>query len=240
MIRMGDVRSIFGNRDPREVPLYTITQAAHYLGVAPSTVRAWTVGADYPRAHNRTGRFKPLIQLPKGAPARLTFNNLVEAYVLTTIRRAHKVPLTKVRRAIRNVVSQSGETRPLLTHRFLTDGANLYSEEVGELFEVSSGTGDQVMLRGLIDVGLQRIECGLDGLAARFYPFQRNPNEPRVVCIDPRRSFGKPTVEGTGVTVDIVADLVLAGERPAKVAKEFGITASAVSTAVAWSKRAAA
>ncbi len=238
---MGDVRSIFGDRDPREVPLYTIGQAARYLKVAPSTVRAWTVGQDYPRAHNRTGRFKPLLHLPKGAPARLTFNNLVEAYVLTTIRRAHSVSLTKVRRAIANVVRDIGEPRPLLSHEFLTDGANLYTQEFGEaLLEVSAPSGKQYAMRTVIGLGLKRIKRGGDGLVERFYPFRVDADEPKIVCIDPRLSFGKPTVEGTGVTVDIIADLVHAGEKPARVAREFGISTSTVNSAVAWHRRAAA
>src|SRR5882672_2005502 len=160
---MSNVISIFDDRDPCEVPLYTVGQAAAYLGVAPSTVRAWAVGADYPVAHGRTGRFKELLSLPEGTPTRLTFNNLVEAYVLTTMRRVHGVPLRQVRRALANVTKQMGDRRPLLSRDFETDGVRLYITEFSKLFEVSTGAGRQLAMREIAK-GLHRIERDASGL----------------------------------------------------------------------------
>jgi uncharacterized protein (DUF433 family) len=237
---MTNVVSIFGDIDPREVPLYTVRQAAHYLGDPASTVRAWTVGQDYPKAHGRRGRFKPLIKLRPGRPARLTFNNLIEAYVLRTLRRAHQVELSTVRQAIANVTRQLGDPRPLLSRDFATDGVRIYLRELDGLLEVSTGAGTQYAIREVIEVGLNRIERSPRGLAERLYPYRNSVDEPRVVAIDPRTSFGKPTIQGSGVAVDVVADLVSAGESPARVAREFGISKEEVDSAVTWHRRAAA
>jgi uncharacterized protein (DUF433 family) len=237
---MSNVVSIFGDVDPREVPLYTVRQAAGYLGDPASTVRAWTVGQDYPKVHGRTGRFQPLIELPEGRPARLTFNNLIEAYVLRTLRRAHNVELSAVRRAIANVTRQLGDPRPLLSRNFATDGVRIYLKEIDGLLEVSTGSGSQYTIREVIEIGLTRIERSPTGLAERLYPYRNNVDEPKVVAIDPRTSFGRPTIQGSGVTVDVVADLIDAGETAERVAREFGISKAEVNSAVTWHKRAAA
>lgn len=237
---MTNVISIFGDIDPREVPLYTVRQAARYLGDPASTIRAWTVGQDYPKAHGRTGRFQPLIELPEGRPARLTFNNLIEAYVLRTLRRAHEVELSAVRRAIANVTKQLGDPRPLLSRDFATDGVRIYLSMIDGMLEVSTGAGNQYAIPKVIEVGLARIERSANGLAERLYPYRQDVNEPKVVAIDPRTSFGRPTISGSGVAVDVVADLIAAGEKAERVAREFGISKQAVNSAVAWHQRAAA
>lgn len=236
---MANVISIFGDRDPREVPLYTVGQAASYLGVPSSTVRAWSVGAPYPRAHRRTGSFKKLLDLPPGTPTRLTFNNLVEAYVLTVIRRHHGIELKYLRRAMANVTQELGIKRPLLSHRFLTDGVKLYLEEADALRDISVGEGQQYVLRQVIELALTRIEHGDRGVE-KLFPYVNDPNEDRIVVIDPERAFGRPTIVGSRITTDVVADLAAAGETPERIAKEFGLTKKAVNRAVSWQRQLAA
>lgn len=235
---MSNVRGIFGDRDPREVPLYTIGQAARYLRMPASTLRAWTVGMDYPTAQSRSGRFEPLIEVSAEPPARLTFNNLIEAYVLHNLRRVREVPLSAVRRAIDNMKRELKRPRPLLTNRFLTDGYHIYVRQFGVLVDMTAG-GGQTALQGMIEDSLQRIECDADGLAARLFPYLKRADEPRAVVLDPELSFGRLTMAGTGVSVDIVADLIEAGESAARVAREFGVKPTTVNQAVEWHRAAA-
>lgn len=230
--------SIYGDVDPREVPFYTVKQAAGYLRVPASTVRAWTMGQDYPTARG-LARFRRLIKLHEGRPARLTFNNLIEAYVLTTMRRVHQVDLGTVRCAIANVKKQLGDERPLLSRDFVTDGVRIYLDTIDGLLEVSSESGRQLVLPE-VNLSLQRIERDAQGIADRLFPFASKANEPRVISIDPCRSFGKPTIEGSGVQVTVIVDLLNAGETRARVANEFGITVDAVRQAAAWHALAAA
>lgn len=243
---MSAVISIFGDVDPNEVPLYTVHQAAAYLQVPHSTLRAWTVGQDYPRARGRTGRFQPLIQPPAGKPVRMTFNNLIEAFVLMAMTRepnedGNTVDLGTVRRAIENMRSQFGVQRPLLDERVATDGVGIYLNEIDSLLDIGHGRGRQYAMKKLIDGSLRRISRDARGIAARLYPFRSSVDEPCSVAIDPRLSFGRPTVDGSGVAVAIVANLVdVAKEKPERVAKEFGLSKAQVMDAVEWHRHAAA
>ena len=57
---MGEVIDIYGGRDPREVPLYSVREAAGYLSIPTSTLRSWVRGQRYTvRGKARTS--KPLI-----------------------------------------------------------------------------------------------------------------------------------------------------------------------------------
>jgi hypothetical protein len=64
-------------RELREIPAYSVPEAAHYLNVPPSTLPAWCVGQRY-RHHDEDRLFKPLITPAQKRPVSLSFSNLVE------------------------------------------------------------------------------------------------------------------------------------------------------------------
>lgn len=59
---------------------------------------------------------------------------------------------------------------------------------------------------------------------ARLYPFTRrgDPNEPRRVVIDPRISFGRPVLAGTGIPTAMLAERYKAGESVDELVKDYG------------------
>jgi len=77
--------SVF-SRDPRDVPTYGIAQAAHYLGLFETTLRQWVGGGDFSPS---------LIKLPDPEKPWLSFTNLVEAYVLASLRRQHRIQMLR-------------------------------------------------------------------------------------------------------------------------------------------------
>jgi uncharacterized protein (DUF433 family) len=56
-----------------------------------------------------------------------------------------------------------------------------------------------------------------------LYPFtrKRQPDEPKVIVIDPRISFGRPVLTGTGIRTAIVAERYKAGESIEELAKDY-------------------
>jgi helix-turn-helix protein len=112
-------------RDVREAPAYTASEAARYLRLPPSTVRAWTFGQAYGRG-NKEGAFQPVIKPADREARRLSFLNLIELLVLAAIRRKHAISLPQVRRALRFLERRYPSPHPLADHRFQTNGANLF------------------------------------------------------------------------------------------------------------------
>ena len=120
----------------RKTPAYPFIEAAHYLNMPVSTLRAWCIGQDY-KVKGSTRRFQPLIVLDGAKSEGLSFLNLVEAHVLAAIRRTHDIPLPKVREGLAFMKRQMKSDRPLVELAFQTDGVSLFIEELSSLVNVT-------------------------------------------------------------------------------------------------------
>jgi len=195
----------------RDLPNYSLPEVAKYLQLSTGTLRYWVYGRYYP---TRQGKqyFTPLIELPPNSKKQLSFTNLIEAHVLSAIRRLHQVPLAKVRAALDYLNQEFSAPHPLAKLEFQTDGVNLFVEQFGELLNVSL-TG-QLALKEVFYQFLSRIERDPSGLPIKLFPFTRNfdINAPKIVVIDPYISFGRPVLIGTGIPTIILAERYKAGE----------------------------
>src|SRR6266700_588307 len=107
--------------DPRELPAYSLGEAAHYLRIPPATLRSWVRGRYY-EIEGGKRFFKPVIELPDRELLALSFVNLVEAHVLDAIRREHNIPLPRTRCALDYVKREFASRHPLADQKFETDG----------------------------------------------------------------------------------------------------------------------
>lgn len=148
--------------------------------------------------------------------------NLVEAHVLDALRREHEIPLQTVRKAFAYLARRVPSPHPLADQRFETDGVNLFVQYFGALVNISQD--GQLAMRELLQAYLRRVERDAHGIVARLYPFTRrgDPNEPRRVVIDPRISFGRPVLAGTGIPTAMIAERYKAGESVDELAKDYG------------------
>lgn len=214
--------------DVRDLPNYPAAEAARCLGMVPQTLRTWFLGQK---------GMDPLFSPAGTSPLTLSFWNLVESSVVSSIRTVHGVSFQKVRRALRFVEERMRLQRPLITQNFVTDGVSLFVEHYGGL--ISATEDGQVVIRELIEASLTRIERDEDGLANRLYAWTHDPKEPRVVSIDPRVSFGRPTLIGTGITVEALVDRFKAGDSIAELAQDYRVTPDRVEAMMRWAFRGA-
>jgi len=214
----------FNQTDRREIPAYSIPEAAHYLGVPKSTLRAWFAGQQKFRAVIRPADSKTVV---------LSFSNLVEAYVLSAIRRKHHIGLPTIRRGLSFLVEKLGSKRPLLEEQFATHGAKLFVERLRQIINLSQ-TG-QVEMTDLIHAYLERVERDAKGVPIKLYPFMRTQppiEQPRTVVIDPQVSFGRPVLAGTGIPTAALAEQFKAGDQVPDLAKDYGASEEAVWDAI--------
>ena len=207
-------------RDPRDLPNYTLPEAARWLGLAPNTLRVWVRGQNY-TTQSGARRAPPVVHPAVVHPLGLSFWNLVECSVVATIRKQHDVSLQKVRRALAYVARELGKKRPLIDQEFSTDGVGLFVEHFGRLIDASKP--GQLAMRQILEAGLTRIDRDEAGLAARLFPWRRDPHEPRVVAVDPRIAFGQPILTGTRVPVEVVFDRFRAGDTIAHLARDYRV-----------------
>jgi uncharacterized protein (DUF433 family) len=216
----------------RRMPAYPFVEAAHYLNLPVATLRAWCVGTTY--QHNKKRRlFKPVINLDGERSEGLSFLNLVEAHVLTAIRRRHKIPLPKVREALLYISNQLEIVRPLADARFQTDGVDLLVEQLDRLVNVSRD--GQLEMVSILRAYLQRIERDPAGVPIKLFPFTRKEareDAPAPVEINPRIAFGRPVLVGRSVPTAVLADRFKAGDKLVDLAKDYDTSTEAIEEAI--------
>lgn len=212
--------NLYGEFDPRDIPAYSIGDAARYLRIPYSTLRSWTIGQSY-AVKDGSNFFRPFIDIPKNKPYLLSFTNLVEVHVLRAIRQHHKIQLNKVREALDVINEKFSVPHPLAKEEFKTNGVDLFIERYGESINASKGGIKE--LKQSLNVHLERIEPDDSGLAIKLYPFTRSQetDNPRLVVIDPRIAFGRLAIAETGIPTDILKERYWAGESMEELAEDY-------------------
>ncbi|OGP84799.1 MAG: hypothetical protein A2Y95_07620 [Deltaproteobacteria bacterium RBG_13_65_10] len=217
--------------DPRDLPAYSIPEAAHYLSLPVATLRAWVSDRSYPTKACQQ-RAQPVIRIPQVAPSTLSFFNLCEAHVLAAIRREHHVALRNVRRTVVFLCKTFDSRHPLLDEAMETEGKGHFIRHMGGLNNITQE--GQRAIREMLDVHLKRIERDAHGLPIRLYPFTRSDIQgaPRSVVIEPGLAFGRPVIAGTNIPTSIVAERCKAGETISQLAEDYGRSTGEIEEAI--------
>jgi uncharacterized protein (DUF433 family) len=213
-----------------DVPVYGLSEAAQYLRVPKATLTYWVRGGT---------PVPPIIELASKDPARLSFANLLECHVLSSLRAIYDVRLPKVRKSLATLAKFVNHRHPLIDQVFQTDRRDLFIEDrLGEIVNLSKG--GQVQIRGMMDLYLERVDRDPQGLF-KLYPFvvERNAEEPKLILIHPAVSFGKPVITGTGIATAVVASRFNARESIEDLASEYEVTPRQIEEAIRWEQRTA-
>jgi len=207
----------------REMPLYTAAEAARYLRLPASTVRAWSFGQGY-RVKEGQRQFKAVISIADAKARRMSFLNLVELLVLAAIRKDHHVELKQVRRAIEFLRKKFPSAHPLADNQFQTNGIDLFVEKYGHLLNISQD--GQIAMKEVIQQYLKLVERDASGVPFKLHlPRRADAPEPlAAVVIDPERGYGRPVLDGRGIRTEVVIERFEAGESIASLADDYGLS----------------
>ena len=213
-----------------ETPIYGVAEAAQYLRVPLNTLVYWVKGG---------GSLPPLIKVASTNPPRLSFTNLLECYMLSSMRAIYDVRIPKVRKALATLAKYVQHKHPLVEQVFQTDRRDLFIEHVGKIVNLSKD--EQILIPGVVELYLERIERDPRGLF-KLYPFvmERTQNEPKLILINPAVGFGKPVIAGTGISTAVVASRFNARESIDDLASEYGVKPRQIEEAIRWEQKTAA
>ena len=219
-----------------DLPLYLVSEAARYLKLPVTTVRNWVIGRPQHAARG-TGGFSPLIKMADPGDGLLSFNNLAELHIISSIREEHGVKLKELRKAIKFLEDTFGSDRPLLSQKMLTDGKDLFVERYGNLVSISQA--GQMAMKAVLAQYLARIEWNSAGIPVRLFPITRDKveNSPRFVSIDPKIRFGKPCIARTRIPTAIIAERHNAGESVEFLADDYGRKPEEIREAICYECR---
>jgi uncharacterized protein (DUF433 family) len=226
--------------DRFSTPLYSLREAAAYLGVPESTFGTWAKGYIWHSKGRRDVRAAPVVTaLPdtRRGVAVVPFVGLAEGLVLAAIRRTG-VPLRRIRPALEQLEKTLGIKHALASKALYSDGAEVlydFADRRGDSPEARSARQLVVVRNGqhvfneVVEDYLRRIEFAPDGYAQVIRLPQYDDAD---VVVDPRRGFGHPTFLHGGARVEDALSLFRAGESLATVSAEFGVPEQALEAAV--------
>ncbi len=216
-----------------DTPVYGFSEAARYLKIAQATLRSWIIGRSYPK-DTGAGYFKPLIKISDKKLRLLSFNNLIEAYVLRALRQDHGVSIKALRTALDYAQSEFNIPRLLLSDDLRTTAGELFLQRYGELINLSKS--GQLALRKMLEAHLQRIEWDRK-FAIRLYPFI-DFDKKKLIAIDPTMKFGRPFISRKGISTSILVDRIDAGESTDAIADDYELDVNEVEMAILYERAA--
>ena len=236
---MARVKVRRGNEDLRELPSYSITEAAYYLGIPPSTLKTWFRGYRAPSGR----RHPPMLKPADGRRLLLSFYNLVEAHILEAARR-RRVNTKRLRIAVEWANENLPGPHPLLTHEFKTAGKRVFLQKLEGNTVEASRYGQIVSLKmaPMLKKFLKTIIRGPDDLPIEIHPIRpapaksaREEEEPKRVyvvegplAINPKICSGRPVVRGTDVLASVLRLRVHASESLSDLEKDYGLDTSEI------------
>lgn len=201
------------------IPFYRIGEAARYAGISAPTAGRW----------HSAGKSKVLSE--RGRRDDLSYLQLIELAVVAAMRK-EGVKL-RVIRAAREYAAQTLTSEfPFAEYRFKTDGIDLIVNY--EQIEPSAGVdkllymnrGGQLGWKEILDRRLREFEYEDGGIVIRWHAGGPDSS----VLIDPRISFGAPTVSGTATWA--IKGRWEAGESVGDIADDFDLSPDEIADAL--------
>jgi uncharacterized protein (DUF433 family) len=205
--------------NPDEIPNYTIEESARYLHVLPEKIAYWVIG---------TSNAAPLSSIFSRRPSLLCFKNLVECFVLESLRNIHGLSLQIIRKSLEELRLEKPSKYPLADYQLATrSGRLIYLDEGGNELICLTRTG-QLAFREILFPFLKRVERNEKGIARKLFPFTRkehlkSPIEaPRFVVIDPTVAFGMPVLVNSRISTAFLLSRKKGGASVSKLAADYG------------------
>ena len=193
------------------LPAYRVADAARYSGTAAQTVSSW---------HKRYSELGPVHPRRRKGQS-LSYLELVEVAFVATFRQLG-VPLQRIRRARSYAAQVLKAEHPFVEYSWLTEGHHVLLD----LSEIDS----DAPVGGLVVADVHGQTAWQEVVGARFAQFEYEQGLALVwhvagqdspVIIDPRVSFGAPTI--LGIPTWALTGRWKAGETIGDMADDFGL-----------------
>lgn len=219
-------------QDVRNLPAYTIPEAAHALAIDAWTLTSWYSGRD-PILKN-SGWYGQAQSI-----ALLSFQDVDEAYRVFLLRHRFRYSMQYLKKALVHARYDTKSEHPLITHRILVfdylalerpghEGADRQMVPLGTPYE------KPLYIPEVVDVWGKRIAMDNEGRGTQIYPwkFAKTDEYSRPVAIDPNVMSGQLVITGTRIPVSVLRGYVESGRKVEEVAKLYRLDAEIVRQAL--------
>lgn len=212
------------------VGAYTPNEAARLLRMQPATLKRWLYGYDYD--HHGIECQQPPLWHPQYDSEQngqlLGFRDLIEARIVDALRKS-RIGLPTIRLCIDRAKELLGDEHPFSTRAFKSDGKRIFLDITGDVSQprLYDLKDKQQVFRDFVMPSLKGLEFG-DERAERWW---LEPTR-KTIVVDPRRSFGQPIINRSGLLTSRVVQEVKAEGSEERVAKLYEVPVGAVRDAM--------
>jgi uncharacterized protein (DUF433 family) len=197
------------------LPAYQISEAAEYAQISPATVIAWH-------------KIEAALLRERDKRAALSYMQLIEVAVVAAFRKAG-VQMKYIRAARAYAAQEFKSEYPFAEYRFKENGKRLFLDsgqvDLKDNTVLRADQHGQLAWQSVIG-RLNEFDYEDAGIVLRWHV--TGPGS--LIIIDPRISFGAPTVKGTPTW--IIRGRHDAGESDSDIAEDFGIAKGEVKEAL--------
>jgi uncharacterized protein (DUF433 family) len=197
-----------------DIPVYNPTFVGRLVNLSTGRVKRWLKGYNYTYSVGlenevREGHKDPVItRVETDYPTYASFLDLIDLLFVNKFLK-NGISLQRIRKALDEANNILGGHH-FAQRNFFTDGKKIFlqvKDEADALLELLSG-GQWVIEKFIKELANQIKFDDPTGFAKQWYPFGKRG----FIVLDPRVSFGEPTIIGKGISTANVYDLYI-GER---------------------------
>lgn len=221
------------------IGLYTVPEVSRLTHVKPARIARWIKGYRYRvKTDVKTGNPLWKTRIPKlNGRVMVSFNDLLEIKFVNAFRDLG-FSLQKIRFAIQMLSEISDSDFPFSQKKVVTDGAFLFADlkdDQGKpLFLELTKRRNYAFPKVIYPMLKKGVIFNEFGMISKWYPDQDRNNQ---IVLDPRVSFGHPVIDGTRISVTILANAYEAEGSVERVADWYEIDPAMVRQAVDFHER---
>ncbi len=205
-------------QDLNSQPIYSMREVAQYLQIPITTLRSWTSGVN------------PLIKMADPETKSLSFLNIIEAHVLSSLRR-DEVKMSRIRPAIDYLAKVLKTEHPLAHIQLETDSIDIFIKQSNDYLNISK-SGQMAIKEALKDY-LKMVRRDEKGNPVRLFPLDtRGRDQEETVFIDPKVCFGRMVIKEQGIPVDALSERLDAGDTLEELSEDYGIEKEVIKRAI--------
>ena len=198
--------------DVLDVPIYSVPAAGRFVGLNAARVRRWLVGYPFSwsdhQGADRSGHSPPVVAGHQYEGR--TYASFLHLMDLLFVREflARGLSLQRIRKLLDEIRGVTGGLH-FANRRLHTHGQRVFLQLQKEL-SLELGSGGQIAIPKFVEmIGKQIDFSATSNWAERWYP----PGHSRIIVLDPKVSFGSPTIAGHRITTSTVHEAYVAEDR---------------------------
>lgn len=162
----------------------------------------------------------------------INFYALIEFYIYFQFR-SNQMPSQRIKKFHKQLSVDLKTKYPFAHYKISTDYRNIWAQTNENLLKADGSR--QFDLLPLLDEFLHKVSYDDSNMAVKFYPLGKTGK----IVVDPKKQFGQPVIEGTGIKTKTIYSLHKGGEIDKQISNLYDVPVDKIRNAIRFHTTAA-